>query len=143
MRLCPKTRQFIVEKLYHNVSIMSIFCRKNFLLSLISRLIRGKRTSAKILKVSDIYSSCCFRSVLSEKYISYNIFRIIFYTVSAAQSIDLKEVSFIKIRRYMTILDNFRQACLRSGKFAAKNLLDREITFLCEKKTRRSRRVLR
>ena len=121
MRLCPKTRQFIVEKLHHNVSVMSIFYRKNFLLSLILRLIRGKRTSAKILKVSDIYSSCCFRSVLSENYISYNIFRIIFYTVSAAQSIDLKEVSFIKIRRYMTILDNFRQACLRSGKFAAKN----------------------
>ena len=114
MRLCPKTRQFIVEKLYHNVSVMSIFYRKKFLLSLISRLIRGKRTSAKILKVSDIYSSCCFRSVLSENYISYNISRIIFYTVSAAQSIDLREVSFVKIRRYMAILDNSRQACLRS-----------------------------
>lgn len=121
MRLCPKMRHFIVGILYHIVFLMSMFYRKNFLLLLISRLIRGKRTSAKILKVSDIYSSCCFRSVLSENYISYNIFRIIFYTVSAAQSIDLKKVSFIKIRRYMTILDNFRQACLRSGKFAAKN----------------------
>lgn len=30
MRLCPKTRQFIVEKLYHNVSVMSIFYRKEF-----------------------------------------------------------------------------------------------------------------
>lgn len=114
MRLCPNTRQFIVEILYHNVSVMSIFYRKKFLLSLISRLIRGKRTSAKILKVSDIYSYCCFRSVLSENYISYNISRIIFYTVSAAQSIDLREVSFVKIRRYMAILDNSRQACLRS-----------------------------
>ena len=120
MLLFPKMRHIIVGILYHIVFLMSIFYRKNFLLSLISRLIRGKRTSAKILKVSDIYSSCCFRSVLSEKYIYYNIFRIIFYTVSAAQSIDLKEVSFVKIRRYMTILDNFRQACLRSGNLRRK-----------------------
>ena len=120
MRLCLKMRHFIVGILYHIAFLMSIFYRKNFLLSLISRLIRGKRTSAKILKVSDIYSYYCFRSVLSENYISYNIFRIIFYTVSAAQSIDLKEVSFIKIRRYMTILDNFRQACLRSGNLRRK-----------------------
>ena len=113
---CVRRRDNLLWKIYIIMFLLcQYFTEKKFLLSLILRLIRGKRTSAKILKVSDIYSSCCFRSVLSENYISYNIFRIIFYTVSAAQSIDLKEVSFVKIRRYMTILDNFRQAGLRSG----------------------------
>ena len=87
--------------LWKNYIIMFLLCQyfteKNFLLSLISRLIRGKRTSAKILKVSDIYSSCCFRSVLSENYILHR-FRC---------AINWFERSFV--HQNSTVYDNPRQ----------------------------------